>query len=205
MNLAFGDQTRIFDDKKEKIRREFIDMGPGCNISIDIPAELKTSIGNGGDPEYHVGGIIVSPLPRKWNSLLGQLSFNLTCEEKNHPLNPMPSGVYDEKFEKWREDKAGLRKYLAQSQDYSDPSFLEEKLATIHVHDVKTRNAHGWADTSDDLTGDDDSRKRYMSFCIYHGSKALCGLGKSAYLSDGSKGDLTPHILKILRTIEFLR
>ncbi|MFP5423942.1 MAG: hypothetical protein ACLGID_21125 [Gammaproteobacteria bacterium] len=203
-NLALAAQNKVVDRYQVKIRREILNMGPGCNISIDLPANIKIAVGNGGDPKYHIGGMTINPLPKKWNSRLGQLNLNLTCEEKDHNLNPVPSGAYDEKFKKWKEDKAGLREYLAQSQDYKDPAFLEEKLSTIRVNDVKTSNAHGWADTSDDITGDENIRRRYMSFCIYHGSKALCGLGQVARLLDGRQGDVTPHILKILRTIEFL-
>ena len=186
------------------LKREIIDMGEDCKISFSISASLKYKFGNGGDPKYNEGGISIYPIPKRWNSNTDQLSISLSCKEKNFSENPQPSGIYDEKTQSWRKDSEEIRKYLAQSEDYSDPDFLKATVESMRVYDVKTPNAHGWADTSDQLTGDEAGRTRYMSFCIYHGSKALCGLGKVGLLRDGPKGNLMPHTLQILRSIEFL-
>ncbi|MFP5423943.1 MAG: hypothetical protein ACLGID_21130 [Gammaproteobacteria bacterium] len=190
--------------QNKELNHEVLDMGENCKISFNISSALKYKFGNGGDPKYNEGGISIYPIPKKWNSNTDNLSLSLSCKDKKFLENPQPSGIYDEKTKSWRKNSEEIRKYLAQSEDYRDPEFLSATVDAMRVYDVKTPNAHGWADTSDQLTGDEAGRTRYMSFCLYHGSKALCGVGKVGLLRDGPKGNLMPQTLQILRSIEFL-
>ena len=43
-----------------------------------------------------------------------------------------------------------------------------------------------------------------MNFCLFNSQGTICGYGVVGMLRDGRKGDLTPHALKIIRSIEFL-
>lgn len=203
-SFIYAVHANEFKENSNKINYETLDMGKSCKIRFIISANFKYQIGNGGNPKNNVGGITIYPIPNAWKSNMDTLTLSFSCKEKNYIDNPQPSGIYDKKLERWKKDPKELRNYLKQSQDYSDPDFLNSTIAAMRVYDIKTPNAQGWADTSDQLTGDDAGRTRYMSFCIYHASKALCGLGKVGLLRDGPRGDLVPHALKILRSIEFL-
>ncbi|MBS0429917.1 MAG: hypothetical protein JSR41_21755 [Proteobacteria bacterium] len=177
-------------------------LGPGCHVSVTVP--VSEVPGLWGNAEEGWGGMGVRPVPKQWHSSISSLGFSLSCRDKDDPKNPLPSGIYDQGSKTWIKDVPTLRRELAKSSDYSDPKFLAQTVATIRTYDIKTPNAQGWADTGDDLTGEDEKRRRTMSFCVYHANKALCGLGNVAYLHDGRKGDLTSEALKIIRSIEFL-
>jgi hypothetical protein len=43
-----------------------------------------------------------------------------------------------------------------------------------------------------------------LDYCLFRAKVALCGHGEVGALIDGPKGDLTPYVLQILRSIEFL-
>jgi hypothetical protein len=75
---------------------------------------------------------------------------------------------------------------------------------SIHVHALNNVNAQGFAYTVDDWTGEETTRTRRLRYCLFHAKVALCGRSDVAILIDGPKGDLTPYVLLILRSIEFM-
>ncbi|MBN3722849.1 hypothetical protein [Burkholderia sp. Ac-20379] len=71
------------------------------------------------------------------------------------------------------------------------------------VDNLDAVNADGFYLIQDDLDGDPGQRERYLSFCIFQKTIALCGGQPVMYLGD-PKGNLLPYVLEILRGIEFV-
>jgi len=76
---------------------------------------------------------------------------------------------------------------------------------SLRVYPLNNVNSQGFAYTVDDWTGDEAQRARLLSYCLLRANIAVCASGRVvATLTDGPKGDLTPYVLEILRSIEFL-
>lgn len=84
------------------------------------------------------------------------------------------------------------------------PGQVRSIVNSIHVYTVRALNSQGFAYTTDDWTGDERGRRRYLDYCLFRDMTALCGHGEVGYVADGPKGDLTPYVLGILRSVEFL-
>jgi hypothetical protein len=91
----------------------------------------------------------------------------------------------------------------------ASPAGIESTTAgSTHQHSTKhhaiTAGGHGGQELAGDTIGDEAHRQRKFSFCLFHPPKAICGQGNVGILREGRKADLTPHALKIIRSIEFL-
>ncbi|MDR5736272.1 hypothetical protein QCE47_28675 [Caballeronia sp. LZ025] len=75
--------------------------------------------------------------------------------------------------------------------------------AFTKVRDLKSVNGRGFYLTQDDRDGNPAQRERYLAFCIFHDSTAVCGSKPIMYLGD-PKGSLLPFVLRILRSVEFV-
>ena len=76
--------------------------------------------------------------------------------------------------------------------------------AVSEVLNIDAINGAGYAATTTDTNGEELRKAKTLDFCLFHLTRALCGSGTVAYLSDGLKGDLTKHTLEMIRSIEFL-
>ncbi|MEJ8823143.1 hypothetical protein WKW80_14040 [Variovorax humicola] len=68
---------------------------------------------------------------------------------------------------------------------------------------LENHNSRGWMVTVADFTGEYKFREKKLYFCLVHLNKAVCGNGSVGFLKNGKKGDLTPYVTKIIRSIEF--
>jgi hypothetical protein len=190
------------------LQRQEANMGPGCRIAASFPARLKATlsgapnIGLPRDPKAGLGAFIIDPpLPKAWHSTLYDLSVNLTCENLDSKsfdplvrLNPATG--------QWEKD----HDYLASIFDYntSDEEY-RAYVAAIRVVNLTAVNSTGYVVTQNQTMGiDEEFRQRQLFFCLPHPPKLLCGSGVVANLRELPRGDLTPHVLDILRSIEFL-
>ncbi len=193
------------DVDKSKVlvqQRVQANYGVGCNIAAIVPQ--STDGGLGSDPETGMGGLAVNPLPKNWKSRLDSLGFNLYCKSSEDPdvLNTL--GYLDAKNERWIKNERFMQKRLIESTSEYAKGYFREIIKVTKIYDVKTPNAHGWAETTEAITGDERGRRRTMSFCLPRPPKAICGGGVVGMLIDGPKGDLTQHALKVIKSIEFL-
>ncbi len=179
-----------------------LNLGKGCRVAITL---LNGEVNRvGGDPEMQMGGFNIEPLPKNWKSRLDSLGFNLYCKSSEDPdvLNTL--GYLDAKNERWIKNERFMQKRLIESTSEYAKGYFREIIKVTKIYDVKTPNAHGWAETTEAITGDERGRRRTMSFCLPRPPKAICGGGVVGMLIDGPKGDLTQHALKIIKSIEFL-
>ncbi|WP_148669146.1 hypothetical protein [Burkholderia pyrrocinia] len=72
-----------------------------------------------------------------------------------------------------------------------------------NVYSLEAVNGSGFYLIQDDRGGDPAQRERYLSFCIFHETMAVCGGEPVMNLSDPN-GDLLPYVLEILRSVEFV-
>lgn len=192
----------ISDVISHPLNRVEANYGPGCHIAAVLP---KSSTGGlGADASTGMGGMAVDPMPKSWRSSLDTLGFGIYCETVNNPDRIRTSAVFDKSLGEWIKDSTLMLKELKNSKDAYSIEYAEKIVSTTNIYDIKTINAQGWAETYEDLTGDEDHRVRHMNFCILNPPKSICGMGKVAYLADGPKGDLTQRALKIIRSIEIL-
>ena len=77
----------------------------------------------------------------------------------------------------------------------------------LRFYELTAKNSRGWAVAVDDIIGDERLRQRRLSYCLIREPKAICGGGDMGYLRDFRRhkdADLTPRMLDLLRSIEFL-
>ena len=71
------------------------------------------------------------------------------------------------------------------------------------IGDIQTVNASGYYIISMDTIGEETKRRRQLSSCVFHGQLALCSLAEAGALAEPKKS-LVPHIVRLLKTIEFI-
>ena len=145
------------------------------------------------------------------------LNYSVTCHAKL--IDPFFGYLSDDKYfaEKfpvnlicYHDDgivQRGWARFDAASQTWQpnlDPEEKAQLKGAFHFYPLQAANKSGWAVTVDDMTGDENGRRRTLHYCLLNPPKALCGNGDVGYLKDGRKGDLTEYALRILRSIEFL-
>lgn len=178
-------------------KRVETDMGLGCRIAMVLPISQDSRLRNGGDPAYGRGGFGVEPLPKAWKSNRSELSFGLYCRPSDDPV--MTGGLtrFDQTTGRWEKDlDARFGPMSAEDRKVLDKA--------TQVWNIQAANSTGYAAIEEDTTGDEELRQRILYFCLFRLSKAICGGGDVGMLREGRKGDLTPHALKIIRSVEFL-
>ena len=121
---------------------------------------------------------------------LDKSPVNFTCYAADDGMATKGWATYDDSSKKW---KINLSPHDA------------EMFVNAHkTYQIKALNAQGWAVTINDVTGDEQWRQRHLHYCLIKDVKAVCGNGEMGYLRSGRKGNLTPYVLQILRSIEFI-
>lgn len=179
-------------------------FGPGCNLALRIPLGAQFPIsyspksGNGGST------VMLESLPTQRFSE-GRLYLGMVCYDVR-VANVMADAPvrYDENQRQWvRYLGKELRRW--DMGDGLDPATVLALDQSIRVYPLNNVNSQGFAYTADDWTGDEAKRSRRLSYCLFRANIAICTAGRVvAVLADGPKGDLTPYVLQILRSIEFL-
>jgi hypothetical protein len=179
--IAFGQSTIAM--KNEILS---VDMGqPGCAISVinyfdgHLASRMKMTAGYWTD---------TPPVP----STLGDFGIRFKCRV---------GGQFDDAAQtygaQWDEEKRIWKPY---DEDESDRELL---YPVSRVYQLKTPNATGFLRTTDEVSGDEDKRVRFYSFCLFHEKAAICGKGQSMKLEE-PKGNYLPAILRILRSVSFI-
>jgi hypothetical protein len=184
-------------------KRSHADMGRGCNITMKFPISEKGRLI--GDRETRSGGLSVRPIPESWKSKLGELYIDLNCKTAIEPdaegAKLIDSGAkYNRQTKQWEKH---LDSWFSPG-DLIDPESrvdADKETRLINIHAV---NSRGYAQLTYQSFGEERFRLRQMYFCLFRSERALCGHGNVAYLGDGARGDLTPHVLKILESVKFL-
>jgi len=127
------------------------------------------------------------------NGVKQRFGFSIGCIEgitdksetaKNH------GGYFDPEKKKWTA-------YYVDDQD-------KEQLSSVtHVYAITAVNGDGFARTTDDVVGDPRQRESSLSYCLFSGTKAICGEGRVMNLSD-PKANFLPTVLNVLRSVEFI-
>ena len=188
-------------------------LGIGCHIAAMLPGKegVRSPIDSketefGGDPDTHTGGLMAIPYPPSRRPHYPNIAFNLSCldsESKRVQGGTFPV-AFDSNKNEWKKDARVWRQEAAEMTVKAERDSLNELIRATNVVNVNALNSQGWAMTQDDLIGEERGRRRFLSFCLIHGHKAICGSGTVAWLQEGPKGDITLQALEIIRSIEFL-
>lgn len=185
-------------------KRVEVNSGVGCRIAMTLPAD--SFVPGGVSVAFSRGVTVGDPLPKSWKANLNELYFSLSCKSSND--SDARGGTYPIAYNsiknEWQKDASAWEKEANGFADKFDRKALLELIRVTNVNNVRAVNSQGWVMTQEDTIGDERWRKRTMSFCLLHPPKAICGVGVVSMLSDGPKGDLTQHALKIIQSIEFL-
>lgn len=167
--------------------RLVVDMGQKCIISVKD--YFKGHLGSG------------MPLNASYwtekppvKTLMSKFGVNFVCEslmdQSKEEIAQQHGAVYDENGKNW----------IPYFDNERDAKLLGEFTTAGSLRAV---NGNGFYVIQDDRDGDPAQRERYLSFCIFHETVAVCGGEPVMYLSD-PKGNLLPYVLDILRSVNFI-
>ncbi len=167
--------------------RLVVDMGEQCVISIKDYFEGHLASGMPLNASYWTD----KPPVKTSKSKFG---VNFVCvnliDKSQEEIARQYGAVYDSNNKKW----------IPYFENRRDVKLLE---AVTKVHKLDTVNGSGFYLIQDDRDGDPARRERYLSFCIFHDSKAVCGGEPIMNLSD-PRGNILPCVLTILRSVQFI-
>lgn len=167
--------------------RLLVDMGQKCIISV----------------KDYFKGHLASEMPSHasyWTekppvkTLMSKFGVNFVCEslkdQSKEEVARQHGATYDGNRKNW----------IPYFDSERDAKLLGEFTTAGSLNAV---NGNGFYVIQDDRDGDPAQRERYLSFCIFHETMAVCGGEPVMYLSD-PKGNLLPYVLDILRSVEFI-
>ncbi|MEP9321872.1 hypothetical protein PPMP20_01800 [Paraburkholderia phymatum] len=121
---------------------------------------------------------------------LNSICFDIDIDQQKEAISNRYGGSYNESTKKWTA-------YYVDDRD-------KRLLAPVtHIYPINNGNNSGFARTTDEVIGDPDQRVRFFSYCLFHGSDALCGDGQVLKLRD-PKVTLLPYALGFLRSVDFV-
>jgi hypothetical protein len=87
-----------------------------------------------------------------------------------------------------------------------DPSPEYGRLPQQHTTFYPLHGKHwdGGGVTQDQITGDEDSRRRIYAFCIPHNQLALCGVARPVAYLEHLNESVLHQVIKLLESIEFI-
>ena len=184
------------------MQRVQVNLGVGCRFAVTLPVSADGGVGQ--DFQKGTGAIAVKPLPKKWRAKKQSLDFiglSIRCVDGQSQFESTGLANFNSQKQIW--EKNISKRFELDGEKLSLDEYQVYDQAT-RIYNITEVNIKGYAATEDDVIGDEEKRQRYLSFCLFHSNKALCGSGTVAYLSDGPKGDLTKYALEMIRSIEFL-
>jgi len=163
-----------------------VDMGrPGCAISV-----INYFDGHLASRTKMTAGYWTDTPPVQ--STLGDFGIRFKCQ-----IDQQFDDAAQTYGARWDE---GKRIWSLYDENESDRKLL---LPVSRIYQLKSSNATGFLRTTDEVSGDEDQRVRFYSFCLFHERTAVCGEGQSMKLEE-PKGSYLPAILRILRSVSFL-
>lgn len=163
-----------------------VDMGaPGCAIDV---VDFYGGHFKSGMPKNASYWTDVPPV----RNTLERFGINFECQPGQDFVD-----VGHNFGAQWDEDK---KKWDLYYEDANDSKILPP---VSRIYQLKSSNATGFLRTTDEISGDEDQRVRFYSFCLFHEETAVCGEGQSMRLEE-PKGDYLPAILHILRSVSFV-
>ena len=163
-----------------------VDMGqPGCAISVinyfdgHLASRMKMTAGYWTD---------TPPV----QSTLGDFGIRFKCR-----IDQQFDDAAQTYGARWDE---GKRIWILYDENDGDRKLL---LPVSRIYQLKSSNATGFLRATDEVSGDEDQRVRFYSFCLFHERTAVCGEGQSMKLEE-PKGSYLPAILRILRSVSFI-
>lgn len=167
--------------------RLVVDMGEQCAISVKDYFKGHLASGMPLNASYWTDKPPVQ-------TLMSKFGVSFVCasliDNSKGVIARQHGAVYDEDRKKW----------VPYFESDSDARLLD---TFTKVHNLKAVNGDGFYLTQDDRDGDPARRQRYLSFCIFHETMAVCGEEPVMYLSDPD-GNMLPYVLDILRSVEFV-
>lgn len=167
--------------------RLMVDMGGKCVIRINDYLKGYLVSGMPLNASYWTGNPPIK-------TLLSKFGIDFVCasliEKSKEEIARQYGAVYDEHENRW----------IPYFESARDAKLLGE---FTKVYKLEAVNGNGFYLIQDDRDGDPAQRERYLSFCIFHETMAVCGGEPVMYLSDPN-GDLLPYVLAVLRSVEFV-
>jgi hypothetical protein len=180
-------------------------FGPGCNLALRIPRGAEFPISYSAKSGHGGSTVMLESLPVRQVGI-GRLYLGMVCYDTrvanvigNAPVR------FDSQQDQWvRHLGAALLSWDAGDGLNSDEVFAIDQ--SIRVYPLNNVNSKGFVYTTDDWTGDETKRTRQLSYCLFRAHIGVCsGRVEVAALAYGPKVDvITPYVLQILRSIEFL-
>jgi len=133
----------------------------------------------------------------------GKMPIQSACyNANNEDLSNHHPVSFDKESGTWVRD---IERYLMATRgEITGKDYVKLKYS-LHFYPLKAINSIGFAYTLDDLEQAKPFRTRNLSYCLFRGNIGLCGVAPElGLLKDGERGDLTPYVLQLLRSIEFL-
>lgn len=161
------------------------DMGEGCDISL---TDFYRGHFKSGMPDNATYWTDTPPV----HSTISDSSINFECQKRQKIDDT--ANLYGAS---WNSAK---RHWVPYYQSRSDKDLLS---SVSKVYQLKSKNAYGFLRTTDEITGDENQRVRFYTFCLFHDISAVCGSGQSMRLVE-PKRDYLPYILRVLRTVKFI-
>lgn len=178
-------------------------FGPGCNLALRVPEGAYFPVTYSARSGHGGSTLMLEGLPLQQYKV-GHLYLGTVCYDAR-TANVMSDAPvrYDAKQSQWV-------RYIGNELMQWDmgnglaPETVKSIDESVRVYALDNVNSRGFAYTIDDWTGEEKTRMRRLKYCLFLGEAALWGRGDMGALADGPKGDLTPYVLQILRSIEFL-
>lgn len=184
-----------------------INLGNDCRVGVTLPTSMKRN---------EQGSLVWYPMPSWWKSKNSDyFQLNIQCISSSSGDLPSTLASFDVTKNLWTKDKSYFKKSIlevlhdprntsAAYQPKNENEYIDKVYKATDIFDLKTSNAHGWAEVAWVVPSGDLNDNRSLSFCLFHVSKAVCGTANVAKRSDSPNNDLTKYVLEILRSIEFL-
>ena len=167
---------------------QIFNLGPGCRFSATIPRSSTVSARYASTEPFGSGGLGLDKLPPPQN--YWGVDFHCSRSDQDFVIAGWAISDGDE----WKLNDNTTNNLLL-------------GLNALRFYQIKFVQSNGWVVTYDDTFGDERFRQRTLSYCIVRLEKAICGESKVGYLESikkNRKADLTPYVLKILKSMNFL-
>ncbi|MBB5408724.1 hypothetical protein HDG34_002661 [Paraburkholderia sp. HC6.4b] len=166
----------------------YVDMGGGCHIGIEdiyeghFSSKMPLKAGYWTDTPPHKTDMENFGVPFECQILDGS-----TVDQVSMRFGAVPDKTADE----------GWSVYYESDEDRDNLHSLTK------VYALKAVNASGFYMVQDDNDGDEATRQRYFSYCLFHDHSAVCG-SRSVTRLQNPRGSILPEIVNILKSVRFV-